>query len=212
MITHIAVLALIEVRTWHLSVSTFCSSKMSRLTTGADYIPVKVESQYVSLIVFRPEPLRCSKNYVVRHKNYSRLMAQKGCVCDISVYATVGNTWPVKPHFTVICPSVSEIKALNSEFNIVRATVKSLGGACASVWGSVWETRLAVPTRNSIIQWITVGGVTMSAAPLRRSWDSKTFMTLIWLRSSSHSSPLIYPCAVNEVAVIAREHHQHTSD
>lgn len=75
-------------------------------------------------------------------------------------------------------------------FNNTDVTVKSLGRACTSVRGSPWARRLSVPTRTSIIQWITVGGVTISPAPLQRSWDSETFMTLIWLRSSSRSLPL----------------------
>lgn len=179
------VLTLIESHMWHLLVSTFRSKKMSHLTTRPGYIPVQVGLQYVSLIALMPEPLRCTKNDLVRQfclhtQNHSWLTTHKSKACASPM-------WPHDTQQLATCDKLNRVSAHRSQkrrcATVGRVQQRSTTTVDAP-WQSSYErlkTRLSVPTRDSIIQCCTVGGVNAipGAAPARRAEIQKTFITSI---------------------------------
>lgn len=138
-ITHMVVLTLIESHMWHLLVSTFRSKKMSHLTTRPGYIPVQVGLQYVSLIALMPEPLRCTKNDLVRQfclhtQNHSWLTTHKSKACASPM-------WPHDTQQFATCDKLNRVSAHRSQKRrcatvgrVQQRLLTRLGRAPTSAW------------------------------------------------------------------------------
>lgn len=181
----------------------FAAKKCHRLTTRPGYIPVQVQSQYVSIIVRMPESLCCTKNELLREFCLHTRKTIHGW--QYKKNACVASAGPPHMQQLATCDKLNHIHGYQPVSHKNRSaqqwaeltTFTWLLGALADLV-QVFEVpcgkRDCVPTRNSIIQCFTVGCVPLSLAPLQTCWDSKTFITPIRSHSSSNSLPLVPVC------------------